>query len=31
MTQLQEPSGVLLIDKPEGLTSHDVVGRIRPC
>lgn len=29
MTQLQEPSGVLLIDKPAGLTSHDVVGRIR--
>jgi len=22
-------SGVLLIDKPEGLTSHDVVGRVR--
>lgn len=27
--QRQEPSGVLLIDKPMGLTSHDVVGRVR--
>ncbi|MBQ3483790.1 MAG: tRNA pseudouridine(55) synthase TruB [Clostridia bacterium] len=25
----KEPCGVLLIDKPKGLTSHDVVGRIR--
>ena len=24
-----EPSGVLLIDKPEGVTSHDVVGKVR--
>ena len=24
-----EPSGVLIINKPQGLTSHDVVGRIR--
>lgn len=24
-----EPSGVLVVDKPEGLTSHDVVGKIR--
>lgn len=24
-----EPNGVLLIDKPKGLTSHDVVGRVR--
>lgn len=24
-----EPNGVLLIDKPAGLTSHDVVGRVR--
>ncbi|MBE6580659.1 MAG: tRNA pseudouridine(55) synthase TruB [Ruminococcaceae bacterium] len=24
-----EPTGVLLINKPAGLTSHDVVGRIR--
>lgn len=24
-----EPCGVLIIDKPAGLTSHDVVGRIR--
>lgn len=26
---MTEVSGVLLIDKPQGLTSHDVVGRIR--
>ena len=24
-----ERSGVLLIDKPEGITSHDVVGKVR--
>ncbi len=24
-----EPCGVLVVDKPEGLTSHDVVGRVR--
>ena len=24
-----EPTGVLLIDKPAGMTSHDVVGRVR--
>ena len=24
-----EPSGVLLIDKPAGITSHDVVGKVR--
>lgn len=24
-----EPCGVLLLDKPAGLTSHDVVGRVR--
>ena len=29
MTNQAEPSGVLLIDKPAGLTSHDVVGRVR--
>jgi len=29
MTEQREPSGVLLIDKPRGLTSHDVVGRVR--
>ena len=29
MTELQEPCGVLLINKPAGLTSHDVVGRVR--
>ena len=27
--ELTEPNGVLLIDKPAGLTSHDVVGRVR--
>ncbi|MBE6554879.1 MAG: tRNA pseudouridine(55) synthase TruB [Ruminococcaceae bacterium] len=29
MSKLTEPSGVLLIDKPAGMTSHDVVARIR--
>ena len=29
MEQQHEPSGVLLINKPQGLTSHDVVGRVR--
>lgn len=29
MTEMQEPCGVLAIDKPEGLTSHDVVSRVR--
>ena len=24
-----EPSGILIINKPEGITSHDVVGRVR--
>ena len=24
-----DPSGLLILDKPEGLTSHDVVGRVR--
>lgn len=28
-TVLNEPSGVLIVDKPQGLTSHDIVGRIR--
>ncbi len=27
--KLFEPDGVLIVDKPEGMTSHDVVGRIR--
>src|SRR5262245_5029704 len=27
--ELQQPSGILLIDKPRGLTSHDVVSRLR--
>ena len=26
---LPEPSGILLVDKPKGMTSHDVVGRVR--
>ena len=29
MEILKEPCGVLVIDKPAGITSHDVVGRIR--
>lgn len=29
MEQTKEISGVLVIDKPQGLTSHDVVGRVR--
>lgn len=28
-TNLPEPSGILLVDKPAGMTSHDVVGRVR--
>ncbi len=28
-TTFSEPSGILLIDKPAGMTSHDVVGRVR--
>lgn len=28
-TQHGAPDGVLLIDKPDGMTSHDVVGRVR--
>ena len=24
-----EPCGVLVVNKPEGITSHDVVGKIR--
>ncbi len=24
-----EPTGILLVDKPAGMTSHDVVGRVR--
>ena len=24
-----EPSGILIINKPEGMTSHDVVGKVR--
>ncbi len=29
MIEANEPCGVLLIDKPAGMTSHDVVGRVR--
>ena len=29
MTEAHEPCGVLLIDKPAGMTSHDVVGKVR--
>jgi tRNA pseudouridine55 synthase len=31
MTQLanNEPAGILLVDKPQGITSHDVVARMR--
>lgn len=28
-TPLQEPNGILLIDKPSGMTSHDVVNKVR--
>ena len=26
---MSEPCGILIVNKPEGLTSHDVVGRVR--
>ena len=26
---MQEPSGVLIVNKPAGITSHDVVGKVR--
>ena len=26
---IQEPSGVLIVNKPRGMTSHDVIGRVR--
>ena len=29
MEEKMEPCGVLVIDKPEGMTSHDVVGKVR--
>ena len=29
MNQKNQPEGVLLIDKPSGITSHDVVDRVR--
>ena len=25
----QDPEGILLVDKPSGITSHDVVDRVR--
>ena len=28
-TSANEPEGILLVDKPKGLTSHDVVARLR--
>ena len=28
-TAAREPDGILLIDKPAGMTSHDVVFRVR--
>ena len=28
-SNLQMPDGILLIDKPSGMTSHDVVGKVR--
>lgn len=28
-TLLPDPDGILLVDKPAGITSHDVVYRIR--
>ena len=29
MEETFEPCGVLVIDKPQGMTSHDVVGKVR--
>lgn len=29
MENLKEPCGVLIVDKPAGITSHDVVGKVR--
>ena len=29
MEEKFEPCGVLAIDKPQGMTSHDVVGKVR--
>ena len=29
LMQVKEMEGVLLVDKPQGLTSHDVVYRLR--
>lgn len=29
MTEPSQPNGILIVDKPEGITSHDVVARAR--
>lgn len=29
MAEQDQPHGILIVDKPEGLTSHDVVARVR--
>ena len=29
MAEQVQPHGILIVDKPEGLTSHDVVDRVR--
>lgn len=29
MTEFQEPDGVLIVDKHAGVTSHDIVGKVR--
>ena len=29
LSAVSEPDGVLLVDKPSGMTSHDVVSRVR--
>lgn len=29
MDEKDQPNGILVVDKPEGLTSHDVVARVR--
>ena len=29
MTEQDQPHGILIVDKPEGMTSHDVVARVR--
>jgi hypothetical protein len=29
MAEQDQPQGILVVDKPEGFTSHDVVARVR--